>query len=48
MAKNNYGWQDKQDINVNVTGGYAERLQAAEQRNKLINVTPDDVPKLEE
>jgi len=38
--KNNYGWQDRQDINVNMTGGYAERLQAAEERSKLVNVTP--------
>ena len=46
--KNNYGWKDKQEVDLNVNSGYAERLQAAEQRNNLINVTPDDVPKLEQ
>lgn len=39
--KNNYGWRDTQDVNVNVSGGFAERLTAAAERRQLQQATID-------
>lgn len=47
LLKACYGLTEISQINVNnVASGYAERLQAAESRNKITNVTPSTVPEI--
>lgn len=40
LAKNNYGYKDKSEVDVNNTSNYADRLAQAEAKSQEIDITP--------